>query len=153
MRFAYATGLLAVSAIGLTSIAASAQGNWTGTYHYNEALGRDGAGAGNAIFVDHTLTLKPGVCLLEASGYQTDEHIRCKATQSGPGQMQIAFVSFADGKIANQYGVKQYRVGERLLTLSNRGARMITTWQGYKLNDEGAKPGVYFKRSRAAKAR
>jgi hypothetical protein len=138
-----------IAAVGLAATAAPAlaQGAWTGRYVYEEPLGRDAVGTGITISVVHRLTLAPGSCRLDAQGYQTDTHIRCRAVPLGPNRLQVRFVSHGDGRPTNQFGVAQYRPGQPLLTLTRApGGRLVTTWQAYGLNS-GAKTGRFLHRA------
>jgi hypothetical protein len=135
----------AVIAIALAVPSAGQGRGWTGTYVYQEALGRDAVGQGNAVSVTHRLTIAPGACRLRARGYQTDTTIRCRAVAVGADRLQVVFVSNGDGRVVNQYGVAQYRPGQPLLLLERHGGRMTTLWQGY--TTEGARGlGVYLRR-------
>ena len=136
--------LLALSLLAGASVAA--QGNWNGRYVYHESLGRDAGGAGTAVSREHRLTIAPGRCRLRATGYQTDMTIVCRAFAVGAGKLAIRFVSFGDGRSVNQYGVARYRAGEPLLILSRDNGRIVTDWQGYTLDDDTARPGIYFRR-------
>lgn len=121
---------------------------WTGTYAYNEPLGRDAVGQGISIFVDHRLTVGANSCRLTALGYQTNTVIRCAAKANG-GRLDVSFVSFGDGALTNQYGVRLYSVGQRLFSLSRQGGGIQTTWGAYTPGLEShEKPGVYFKPAR-----
>lgn len=137
---------LATSALPLAAVAQPAAA-WNGTYAYNEPQGRDAAGAGASIFVDHRLTISPNGCRLTAQGYQTNTTIRCAAKASGD-RLDVSFVSFGDGKLTNQYGVKLYNVGQPLVSLRRQAGGLTTTWQGYKPGLEAhEKPGAYFKKA------
>lgn len=133
----------AVFAMAAASQSASA---WNGTYAFHEALGRDAVGTGVTISVDHKLVVGPGSCRFTANGYQTNTQIRCAAVPKGDA-LAVNFVSFGDGSVANQYGVKLYQPGQPLFTLSRKGAAVSTTWQSYKPHMDGnAAPGAYFKK-------
>jgi hypothetical protein len=110
---------------------ALAAGPWDGTYVYEQGLGK-GAG-GISLFVTHTLTLDGRQCRLRAEGYQTDEHIRCKATADGD-KLEVAFVGFRDGAMLNRFGVREYAANQPLFTLTRKGDAIATTWQGYNRN-------------------
>jgi hypothetical protein len=110
---------------------AFAAGPWDGTYVYEQGLGK-GAG-GISLFVTHTLTIDGSQCRLTAEGYQTDEHIRCKATPDGD-KLGVAFGSFRDGAMLNRFGVREYTANQPLFTLTRKGNAIATTWQGYNRN-------------------
>jgi alpha-acetolactate decarboxylase len=125
---------LAAAAFFSVAFAASAlaAGPWDGTYVYEQGLGK-GAG-GISLFVTHTLTIDGPQCRLVAEGYQTDEHVRCKATATGD-RLEVAFVSFKDGSTLNRFGVREYTANQPLFTLTRQGDAIATTWQGYNRND------------------
>ena len=104
-------------------------------------------GAGAATFIDQRLTLEPKACRLTTQGYQQDTDIRCTATPRGDG-LQISFVSFGDGRVENQYGVRLYRPGQPLLLLTRQGGALTTTWQGYQPAMKGAPSGTFFHKTR-----
>lgn len=136
---------LAILALTTMAAPAAAQPGWNGTYRYSVDQGRDGAGAGNAIGVDYKLMLggRAG-CRLTAQGFQTNEDIRCTATPVRGG-VRIAFERFADGKVANAYGVIRYRPGAALFTLTRGRRSLVTTWG--TLRPEGVKrAGHYFEK-------
>jgi alpha-acetolactate decarboxylase len=110
---------------------ALAAGPWDGTYLYEQGLGK-GAG-GISLFVTHTLTIDGSQCRLTAEGYQTDEHIRCKAAADGD-KLEVAFVSFRGGAMLNRFGVREYTANQPLFTLTRKGDAIATTWQGYNRN-------------------
>ena len=124
--------LLSLVLAPLALASALAAGPWDGTYVYEQGLGKNPGGI--ALFVTHTLTINGSQCRLTAEGYQTDEHIRCKATADGD-KVAVAFVSFRDGAMLNRFGVRQYTANQPLFTLTRRGDALATTWQGYNRNN------------------
>ncbi len=122
-------GLLVVS---LAVTPALAAGPWDGTYVWEQGLGKNPGGI--ALFVTHTLKINGSDCRIDAEGVQTNEHIRCKATANGD-KLDVAFVSFADGGMANQFGKKIYAPNQPLFTLTRQGNTIATTWQGYSKTD------------------
>lgn len=138
----------AVAILALTTMAApaAAQPGWTGTYRYYVDQGRDGAGAGNAIGVDYKLVLggRAG-CRLTALGFQTSEDIRCTATPVRGG-VRIAFKSYSDGKVANEYGVILYRSGTVLFTLTRGKQGIVTTWGALRPEGVRRASGRYFEK-------
>ena len=124
-----------LAALGLalaSATSALAAGPWDGTYVYEQGLGT-GAG-GIRLFVTHTLTIDGSQCRLTAEGYQTDQHIRCKATVRGD-KLDVTFVSFKDGSMLNKFGVREYTPDQPLFTLVRKGSDIATTWQGYNRNN------------------
>jgi hypothetical protein len=124
--------LLSLVLAPLAAVSALAAGPWHGTYVYEQGQGQNPGGI--ALFVTHTLTINGSDCRIDAEGYQTDEHIRCKATANGD-KLDVAFVSFKDGGMNNQFGKKIYTASQPLFTLTKQGNAIATTWQGYSKND------------------
>jgi hypothetical protein len=122
-------GLLAAP---LALTLAMAAGPWDGTYVWEQGLGKNPGGI--ALFVTHTLKINGPDCRIDAEGVQTNEHIRCKATANGD-KLDVAFVSFADGGMNNQFGKNIYAPNQPLFTLTRQGNTIATTWQGYSKND------------------
>lgn len=139
--------ITAITAMAMMAAApAMAQPGWNGTYVFEADLGRDGAGAGNAIGVEHRLTLGGrGGCRLTAEGFQSNEDIRCTATPTANG-VRIAFKGYADGGTTNQYGVAQYKPGATLFTLTRGKRGIVTTWGAYEPDGIKGKSGVYFRK-------
>lgn len=124
--------LLSLVVTPLAVVSALAAAPWDGTYVYEQGLGKNPGGI--ALFVTHTLTINGSECRLDAQGYQTDEHIRCRATANGD-KLEVAFVSFKDGGMNNQFGRKIYTANQPLFTLAKQGNAIATTWLGYNRND------------------
>ena len=124
--------LLSLVLAPLAALSALAARPWDGTYVYEQGLGKNPGGI--ALFVTHALTINGSECRIDAEGYQTDERIRCKATANG-NKLDVAFVSFKDGGMNNQFGKKIYTANQPLFTLTNQGNAIATTWQGYSKND------------------
>jgi hypothetical protein len=116
----------------LTLMPALAAGPWDGTYVWEQGLGKNPGGI--ALFVTHTLKINGSDCRIDAQGVQSDEHIRCKATANGD-KLDVAFASFADGGMNNQFGKKIYAPNQPLFTLTRQGNAIATTWQGYSKNE------------------
>jgi hypothetical protein len=125
-------------------VTAEAAGPWDGTYVYEQGLGKSLSGM--ALFVTHTLTINGADCRIDAEGVQTDEHIRCKATPNGD-KLDVAFLSFKDGGMLDQFGNKKYAPNQPLFALTRQGSAIATTWQGYSKNDiETAGPPTFRKK-------
>ena len=145
MKLGSIVGLSALlgSLASVAAIAAPPATEWDGTYLYAQSLGQNPPG-GPATFVEHRLTIGPAGCRIVAQGFQTDNSIVCKAAPDG-NKLNVAFVSFGDGRIENKYGVRQYKVDQPLFSMTRTPAGLVTTWHGYTVAD-GAKPGTYFKK-------
>jgi hypothetical protein len=126
-------GVMLALGLALAPLAAvQAAGPWDGTYVFEQGLGKNPGGM--ALFITHTLKVDGSDCRLDAEGVQTNEHIRCKATANGD-KLEVAFVSFKDGSMQNQFGKKEYTANQPLFTLTRSGNSIATTWQGYNKNE------------------
>lgn len=122
--------------------------DWYGRYVWEESLGRIGGATpaeGVAAFVTHTLTLgRSGGstgCMLNAEGFQTDEHIRCTATPQG-NALVVKFYGLA----AQSRGAT-YRRGTPLFTLMRTPAGLVTRLQASgPTSDAGPRRGRLFRR-------
>jgi hypothetical protein len=132
----------AALAAGLAAAAAAAPPAWVGTYTYEQPLGPNLSGTIQN-FITHRLVLTDVRCSLTAQGLQTDESIRCSVHPVANG-LQIRFVSAADGSLLNRFGRQDHQKGQPLFTLTRRGGRLVTSWQGYALKPDKATPGSYF---------
>lgn len=81
--------------------------------------------------VEYRLQLGADACRITAQGFQTDEVIRCQAVSRAGNLIDINFVSYGDGGVANLHGVQLYRLGERLFSLSDRRGAVWTGWGAY----------------------
>jgi hypothetical protein len=125
-------------------VTALAAGPWDGIYVYEQGLGKNPGGI--ALFVTHTLTINGSDCRIDAEGYQTNEHIRCKATANGD-KLDVAFLSFKDGGQLDSYGNQKYKVNQPLFALTRQGNAIATAWQGYRKNDfDSAGPPTFRKK-------
>lgn len=142
--------IVAACYVGCPSTSVSAQKDlWQGVYVY-EASG-DKTRGGSAILVDYTLTVRSSgetpSAILELEGFQTDETIYCD-TSEAPGMLDVRFKSYANGEIANKYGVKVYQPGEVLFVLERPPTGgLLTDWKALTLSDlKPRKPGRYFRK-------
>ncbi len=145
MKLTSIAGLF-VMLVGLASSAALAAPpvtDWNGTYAYSESLGRDPGGA--VPFIEHRLIVGPSSCRIVAEGFQTDTNIRCKAAPNG-NKLEVRFASFADGRLENRYGNRQYAVDQPLFSIARGPGGLVTTWEAYK-PDTATPSGVYFKKA------
>lgn len=131
------TGMAAAAPVAAQSNAAN---GWYGTYEYTESIPRRG---GVTATIGYRVTLSDTGCRIDAEGLQTDTHIRCTARMNGKS-LQIAFQSYADGKMTNQYGVARYKRGTPLLTLTRTPRGLMTNWQSYTMSDGKRHSGKYF---------
>lgn len=114
---------------------------WEGDYLYQDHVGK--TVGGSPIVVDMKLSIKVGSCLLANNGYQVSEKIVCKAVSNSTGK-QITFVSYSNGKIENEFGVKQYQVGEVLFGLEQSQDSVLTTWHSLKPDNVTKTKGTFF---------
>jgi hypothetical protein len=56
-------------------------------------------------------------------------------TTANGDKLDVAFVSFSDGGMNDQFGKKIYAPNQLLFTLTRQGNAIATTWQGYSKND------------------
>jgi hypothetical protein len=125
--------------------AATLPTKWIGSYSYQYVMGHSsGAPAPAWIF---NLTVRPdGSCELTWQGYQKDDDIICKA--SGKSEdLEIYYVSFADGGATNPSGYEAYKQGEKLLELkaTKSGGKIWTRWGALNKGDV-LKDGFRFER-------
>ncbi|HEY6530456.1 MAG TPA: DUF5991 domain-containing protein [Cellvibrionaceae bacterium] len=114
----------------------------TGSYKYESDAGA--TVAQEATSVTYSLDVSTDKCTLVASGFQTDEKIRCVAVEQA-GSTLIQFVSYDNGSTLNAYGVEVYKKNGTLFSLQNKGKVLATTWK-LMMPDGVRKPtGVYFK--------
>ena len=134
-------------------VAAGAQGQprdeWAGTYEYTASLGRTAGGTG--IVVTYTIVVasgnsEPGA-VVEASGYMTDDKLRCETRARG-NRIDLHFHSYPDGGTANAYGVELYKKGDLLLSLEKvvqqKRTRYRVLWAKYNTD---FKKRVFFKKT------
>lgn len=114
---------------------------WQGTYNYEATLGQNVAG--DAVVIDHMLSIKESSCALKIEGYQISEEITCDAQQE-KDTLTVRFTSYSDGSTRNIYDVAVYKVGGTLFSLSHDNKQLITSW-GELIPDESLpKTGIYF---------
>lgn len=132
--------------------------DWVGEYSYFESAGT--TVGGSPIMMNIKLTIKnddpKSKCILEASGYQTDETLYCTASATN-NTLTLFFKSFDTGSTTNEFDVEPYKAGEKLFTLerksiSGKQDKFIPTWASYlPFGDGEAKAGEYFEKSPGTK--
>ena len=137
----------------LSHVPAGAQGQprdeWAGTYEYTASLGRTAGGTG--IVVNYTIEVTSGNselgAVVEASGYMTDDKLRCETKTQG-NRIDFHFHSYPDGGTANAYGVELYKKGDLLLSLEKvvqqKRTRYRVLWAKYNTD---FKKRVFFKKT------
>ena len=137
----------------LSHAPAGAQGRprdeWAGTYEYTASLGRTAGGTG--IVVTYTIEVTPGNsepgAVVEASGYMTDDKLRCETRTQG-NRIDFHFHSYPDGDTANAYGVELYKKGDLLLSLEKvvqqKRTRYRVIWAKYNTD---FKKRVFFRKT------
>ena len=139
-RLMFATALCTL----FINAAAPAQSlsKWTGSYEYTASLGR--TAGGTAINITYEVTIRPdGSAVIQATGYQTDDEIRCDTRVQG-NRISLYFKSYPDGGNLNQFGVQLYQKGDFLLSLERVSDRQFRVRWG-KYNTE-LKRSVLFKK-------
>lgn len=150
-----ALGLVAVTLMSalLSQVPADAMSRprdeWAGTYEYTANLGRNAGGA--AMIVTYTIEVtsgnaEPGA-VVGASGYMTDDKLRCETRTRG-NRINLYFHSYPDGGTANQYGVELYKKGDLLLSLEKvvqqKRTKYRVVWAKYNTD---FKKQVFFKKT------
>lgn len=121
---------------------------WQGRYTYAWDGGR--TAGGSAIVVEHSLTVAPsakgGRCLIESTGFQTDERLGCRLAGDADA-VHVTFASYGDGRLVNRFGVARYTPGEVLFVLTRKGAAITTTWRGFTGGEGQANAtGAFFRK-------
>lgn len=128
---------LAVALLFSLCVFASAQAqaadDWAGTYEYSASLGRTAGGTG--IVIDYVVTISASNAklgaVIRATGYQTDDEIRCDTRTRGR-RISLYFNSYPNGGTRNQFGVRLYKKGDFLLSLEPaNGKRYRVRWGKY----------------------
>lgn len=139
--------ILAMS-ICLGSLTVSAQ-EWGGVYRYNANFGRNAGGT--AMNVTYEISIEDGPnpgAEISADGYQTSNILLCTTRKKG-SSIELRFLSYPDGNMENEYGVKLYEKNDLLITLTrvaNAGKTKYRAVMG-KYNTSVKGP-VYFKKIR-----
>ncbi|MDI1242790.1 MAG: DUF5991 domain-containing protein [bacterium] len=117
-----------VFAFALASVSL-AQGDWVGTYSFDEDGGRNAGGT--AIFIVHELVVMEtddgSRATLKSNGYQTSKDLNCTAQVKG-SKLEIYFESYGEDNV-----FETYSPGDLLLTLENKTAKgksEVLTWWG-----------------------
>lgn len=137
--------LLVLLAIANTSYAEGLPSQWVGSYSYRYVMGHP-SGAPAAAWVFNLIVKPDESCELTWQGYQKDDDIVCEASSKGD-ELQIKYLSFADGGTSDPSGAAAYKLGETLmeLKLGRSGGKLWTKWWG--LNKGGIlKDGLRFER-------
>lgn len=93
--------------------------------------------------VTYLLNVSPTKCSLVATGFQTDEKIRCTAVEQKDATI-IKFVSYEDGALLNAYGVEIYKKDAALFSLQEKDKKIITHWLGLVPDGVKKTTGTYF---------
>jgi Family of unknown function (DUF5991) len=106
-----------------------AQGDWVGTYSFEEDGGKNAGGT--VIYIGHELVVMEtddGLrATLQSNGYQTSKDLICTAKVNG-NKLEVYFESYGEDNI-----LESYSPGELLLTLEKKTAKgktEILTWWG-----------------------
>ena len=83
---------------------------------------------------------------IKADGYQTSNTILCSTRTKG-NSIELRFLSYPDGKLENEYGVKLYEKGDVLITLTKVTIKSKTSYKAVigKYNTDVKGP-VHFKK-------
>lgn len=116
---------------------------WAGSYSYRYVM-EHASGAPAPAWVFDLTVKSDGSCELTWQGYQRDDDIICEASGT-TNDLQICYVSFADGGTSDPSGFEPYKPGEKLMELKEAVSegRILTKW--WALNKGGAlKDGARF---------
>ncbi len=126
--------------------------SWRGSYVYEDMEGRNLSGF--FMTVDYALQVpddssKP--VALTMTGYQTDRKVLCTLTGNDE-RAEIRFLSFADGRVLNEYGVREYESNQLLFSLvrgqGGKGhASLLTEWKALRPSGTRKIAGHYFSAS------
>ena len=135
-------------AICSAAVSVSAQ-EWGGLYRYNANFGRNAGGT--TMRVTYEIAIEDGPtpdAEITADGYQTGNTLFCTSRTKG-SSIELRFQSYPDGKMENEYGVKLYKKGDVLITLTRVTKAGKTTYRAVigKYNTDVKGP-VYFKKIR-----
>ena len=147
---AHRTFLLIILAMSIcfATLSVSAQ-EWGGLYRYNANFGRNAGGT--TMRVTYEIAIEDGPtpdAEITADGYQTGNTVLCNTRQKG-NSLELRFLSYPDGKMENDFGVKLYEKGDVLITLTRVTKAGKTTYRAVigKYNTDVKGP-VYFKKIR-----
>ena len=147
---AHRTFLLTILAMSIcfATLTVSAQ-EWGGLYRYNANFGRNAGGT--TMRVTYEIAIEDGPtpdAEITADGYQTGNTVLCNTRQKG-NSLELRFLSYPDGKMENQFGVKLYKKNDLLITLTRVTSAGKTKYRAVigKYNTDVKGP-VYFKKIR-----
>ncbi len=147
---AHRTFLLALLTLAICSatLTVSAQ-EWGGIYRYNANFGRNAGGT--LMRVTYEIAIEDGSdpgAEISADGHQTSNTVFCTTRKKG-SSLELRFESYPDGKMENDFGVKLYKKGDVLITLTRVKSAGKTTYRAVigKYNTDVKGP-VNFKKIR-----
>jgi hypothetical protein len=124
---------------------------WYGSYVFDGAAGHTVGGSPIAYHYSLMLRRAPAgpTCALHLEGYQQDEMLRC-TVHGDRNVLAVAFASYANGALANAYGVRVFQPDALLFRLTRPGsaesAGVMTAWLA--LHPDGvAETGAFFRRN------
>ena len=128
------------------ALTVSAQ-EWGGIYRYNANFGRNAGGT--AMNVTYEIAIEDGPtpgAEISADGYQTSNTVLCTTRKKG-SSLELRFLSYPDGKMENEYGVKLYEKNDVLITLTPVTKARKTTYRAVigKYNTDVKGPVIFKK--------
>src|SRR4051812_42834865 len=113
---------------------ATAAAAWAGQYEFADRAGQTVGGTG--VVTTYRLEVPkaastPGT--LQIVGFQADRTLRCELSATR-AELSVRFLSYADGRAVNEFGVAVYEPHQVLFTL-RRGpddSRLTTTWKALR---------------------
>ena len=147
------TGSAAVEAerVPASSQDANALASWAGRYEFTDSAGRTVGGTG--VVTTYRLEVPreaSSPCSMQIAGFQSDTTLLCELSAT-PAELSVRFLSYADGRTVNEFGVTVYEPHQVLFTL-RRGAgekRLATTWQALRPDGVREQSGAYFEKTDA----
>lgn len=98
----------------LVFVAGAQSTEWNGTYQGQYNYGT--TSGGSKILIHYAIEISGSLASIRATGFQTDDDIRCDARPNG-SRVDLLFKSYKDGGTKNKYGVQQYKPGEMLVAV------------------------------------
>ena len=92
------------------------------------------------------------VATAQAAGPWDGTYVFEQGLGKGPAangdKLEVAFVSFKEGSMKNQFGKNEYTANQPLFTLTRKGNSIATTWQGYNKNEASTAGPPTFRKER-----
>jgi hypothetical protein len=143
-------GVRQSASAGEAPTVAGAIPSWAGRYEFIDRAGETVGGTG--VVTTYRLDVpreasSPGT--LKVTGFQSDTTVNCELSAT-PADVSVKFLSYADGRTVNEFGVAVYQPHQVLFTLRRGpGGRVATTWQALRPDGVREPSGPYFEKTDA----